>query len=386
MPAARSTYHHGSAGSRASADLRAVLAGVVVAVLTLGVLLLCASSTLAAGTTGRASRASAATTAGDASGAALVIDGAGDGHGVGMSQEGALGYAEHGLSYSAILAHYYTGTALGQAPSGTKVKVLVGNRVKTLSLESYVRGVVAAEMPASWPPAALEAQAVASRTYAITADAGGTRFDVYSDTRSQMYLGKAAETAATNGAIAATAGQVVTYAGKPAITYYFASSGGHTEDVQDAFPGAAAQPWLVGVADPYDQGPEHSWTESLSFAAADRRLGGLVKGAFEGIEVLTRGASPRILSAYVLGSDGRTLTSGGELAARLGLDDTWAYFSVKRGASVVSEPDRSGSAAPASPSSPATSTPTTVPSGPGGGAQGPAGAPESTAAGGAVAG
>jgi stage II sporulation protein D len=202
-----------------------------------------------------------------------------------------------------------------------------------------------------------------------------------------MYLGKSAETAATNGAIAATAGQVVTYAGRPAITYYFASSGGHTEDVQDAFPGAAAAPWLVGVADPYDQGPEHSWTESLSFAAASKRLDGLVKGAFDGIEVLTRGSSPRILTAYVLGSGGRTLVSGDELAARLGLDDTWAYFSVKRGTSVAPEPDRSGSA-PASPSSPATgtSTPSTVPSGPGGGAQGPAGAPESTPAGGAVAG
>jgi SpoIID/LytB domain protein len=363
MPAASSTYHRDSTGSRtASADLRAVLAGVIVAALTLGVLLLCASS------------AGAAATVSGSSGATLVIDGAGDGHGVGMSQEGALGYAEHGFSYSAILTRYYTGTALGQAPAGTKVKVLVGSRVKTLPLESYVRGVVAAEMPASWPLAALEAQAVASRTYAITADAGGTRFDVYSDTRSQMYLGKAAETATTNGAIAATAGQVVTYAGKPAITYYFASSGGHTEDVQDAFGGAAAQPWLVGVADPYDQGPEHSWKESFSFAAADRRLGGLVKGAFEGIEVLTRGSSPRILSAYVLGSAGRTLTSGDELAARLGLDDTWAYFSVKRGSSVVAEPDRSGASAP-----------TTAPSGPGGGAQGPAGAPESTA-GGAVAG
>ena len=56
----------------------------------------------------------------------LVIDGAGDGHGVGMSQEGALGYAEHGASYEQILAHYYTGTALGQAPAGRMVKVLVG--------------------------------------------------------------------------------------------------------------------------------------------------------------------------------------------------------------------------------------------------------------------
>src|SRR5271170_5501749 len=215
----------------------------------------------------------------------LVITGAGDGHGVGLSQDGALGYAQHGASYQAILAHYYTGTALGQAPANTNVRVLVGSKVQTVPLERYVRGVVAAEMPASWPLAALEAQAVASRTYALTDHAGGSRFDVYSDTRSQVYLGKAAETAATNGAIAATAGQIVTYGGAPAITYYFASSGGHTEDVQYAFPGGAAQPWLVGVADPYDQGPEHRWTVSLSFAAAGRRLNGLVKGAFRGIEV-----------------------------------------------------------------------------------------------------
>jgi hypothetical protein len=89
----------------------------------------------------------------------------------------------------------------------------------------------------------------------------------------------------------------------------------------------------------------------------------------------------------VLGSAGRTLSAGGELAARLGLDDTWAYFSVRRGASVVAEPDRSGQSAPANPS-PATSAPTVpaVSTGAGGGAPGPAGSPESSPAGGAVAG
>jgi stage II sporulation protein D len=354
-----STYHRRHARSRESlTDLHAMLVGVFAAALVLCALLLCAS----------------------ASASTLVIDGAGDGHGVGMSQDGALGYAEHGWSYTSILAHYYTGTALGQAPPGTTVKVLIGNKVKTLALETYVRGVVAAEMPASWPLAALEAQAVASRTYAITADAGGSRFDVYSDTRSQVYLGKDAETAATNGAIAATAGQVVTYGGQPVATYYFASSGGHTEDVQDAFEGAAPEPWLVGVADPYDGGPLHSWKLSLPFATAGKRLGGIVKGAFRGIEVLKRGSSPRILSAYVLGSAGRTLTTGDELAARLGLYDTWVYFSVRRGSSVEAEPDRSGQS-PASSPAPASET-TPVPATPEGGAQGPAGAPESNPAGG----
>src|SRR5271166_5657868 len=174
----------------------------------------------------------------------LVIEGAGDGHGVGMSQDGALGYAQHGWSAAQILAHYYTGTTLGQAPASAVVKVLAGSKVERVPLERYVRGVVSAEMPSSWPLAALEAQAVASRTYALTTDAGGTRFDVYSDTRSQVYRGRAAETPQTDAAVAATAGQIVLYDGQPAATYFFASSGGMTESIENSFIGAQPEPWL----------------------------------------------------------------------------------------------------------------------------------------------
>jgi stage II sporulation protein D len=296
---------------------------------------------------------SSADVASAASGSKLIIDGAGDGHGVGMSQYGALGYAEHGWSYTAILAHYYTGTAIGQEPANAVVKVLMDGKVHSIALESYVRGVVAAEMPASWPTAALEAQAVASRTYAITAHAGGSRFDVYSDDRSQVYLGKAAETTRSNAAVAATAGQIVTYGGRPAITYFFSSSGGHTESIQNSFIGASPEPWLVGVADPYESGPLHQWSVTMSFATAASRLNGLVQGSFVGIEVLKRGSSPRIISAYVLGSKGRTLVSGPELASRLGLYATWAYFSVSNADGTHAEPDVSGSA-----SAPAATPPT----------------------------
>jgi SpoIID/LytB domain protein len=283
----------------------------------------------------------------------LVIEGHGFGHGVGMSQYGALGFAEHGYSYQAILAHYYTGTALGSVPASTKVKVLVKGKVQTLGLETYVRGVVGAEMPGSWPLAALEAQAVASRTYAITDHAGGARFDVYSDTRSQVYLGTKAQTTQTNAAVSATAGQVVTYGGAPAITYFFSSSGGETESVQDAFSGAAPEPWLLGVADPYETSPLRTWKVSMSFAKAAARLKGLVKGSFQGIEVLSRGASPRIVSAYVLGSGGRTQTSGPELESRLGLYSTWAYFSLRTAHGLRAEPDSSHSTPPPEPAPPA---------------------------------
>jgi stage II sporulation protein D len=305
--------------------------------------------------------------AGIAGASELVIAGAGFGHGVGMSQEGARGYAERGTSYQAILAHYYTGTTIGMAPAGARVRVLVGSTVQVLPLESYVRGVVSAEMPSSWPLAALQAQAVASRTYALTAHAGGSRFDVYADTRSQVYRGAAAYTPETDAAVAATAGEVISYAGNPAITFFFASSGGRTETVENAFPGSLPEPWLRSVRDPYDGGELHSWTLTLGFAAAAARLRGLVHGRFRGIEVLKRGFSPRILSAYVLGSRGRTLVSGGELAARLGLYDTWAYFSVRRGTAVSAEPDRSGSPAGANSPQP---RPATSPASPLAGAQG----------------
>jgi SpoIID/LytB domain protein len=289
-----------------------------------------------------AGTAAAASTAAPASTATLVISGGGFGHGVGMSQEGALGYAEHGFSYTAILAHYYTGTSIGTAPAHGVVRVMMAGKVHKVALETYVRGVVSAEVSSSWPLAALEAQAVASRTYALTAHAGGSKFDVYADTRSQVYRGVAAQTPQTDAAVAATAGQIVTYAGRPAITYFFASSGGRTENVENAFPGSEPQPWLRGVVDQYERGDQHTWKTSLGFASAAAKLRGFVRGSFKGIEVLKRGYSPRIVSAYVLGSGGRTAISGNELASRLGLYSTWAYFSTREGQSTKPEPDRSG--------------------------------------------
>jgi stage II sporulation protein D len=288
----------------------------------------------------------------------LLISGEGDGHGVGMSQDGALGYAQHGATYTQILGHYYTGTTIGQSPPHSIVRVLIGAKVVRVPLERYVRGVVSAEMPSSWPLAALEAQAVASRTYALTAHAGGRRFDVYADTRSQVYRGVAAETAATNAAVQATAGQIVLYAGKPATTYFFASSGGMTENVEYGFPGAAPEPWLRAVVDPYESRSAAAWTVTYSFHSAAALLRRYLKGSLRGIEVLRRGVSPRIVSAAVLGSRGATTITGGQLAGALGLSSTWAYFRVKNASGVHLEPDRSGrssaGATPGSPSPPAT--------------------------------
>jgi stage II sporulation protein D len=201
--------------------------------------------------------------------------------------------------------------------------------INAVGLEDYLQGVVPAESPASWPAAALQAQAIAARTYAITTARSGT-FDQYADTRSQMYVGVSGETAATNQAVADTRGQVVTYGGQPVVTFFFSTSGGKTENVENTALGSEPKPWLKSVEDPYDNvSPRHRWTPArTTLRAVGKKLRGLYQGSFRGIKVLQRGASPRIMRAQVIGTRGSTVTDGATLRDRLSLFDTWAYFTT----------------------------------------------------------
>jgi stage II sporulation protein D len=362
--------------------------------------------------------------------ARFTIRGAGFGHGVGMSQYGAYGFAKQGVAYDEILRHYYTDTEIGTTDPDQTVRVLLQsspgtasfsgatqagtrridagrtylvrrrgaaqvdllssrgrrmatfsaplevagsavrlggsgsyrgslefrpgtfggvNAINAVSLEQYVAGVISRESPASWPLEALKAQAVAARTYAIATTKGGAGFDHYPDTRSQVYGGIAAETAATDQAVAETAGQIVTYEGEPVVTYFFSTSGGRTEDVENTSLGDEPEPWLKSVDDPYDdESPKHRWGPiKLTMAEAQAKLGGLVKGRFKGVQVLERGSSPRIVSADVVGTGGRTRVDGATLRARLGLLDTWAYFTSIATRRAPAEPP-TGGAQPAS--------------------------------------
>jgi stage II sporulation protein D len=224
--------------------------------------------------------------------------------------------------------------------------------INALGLDDYIRGVVAGEMPSGWPQEALRAQAVAARTYALATSKDGDGFDQYADTRSQVYNGIAGETAPTDEAVAATAGEVVVAGGKPIVTYYFSTSGGRTEDVENVFIGAAPATYLRSVEDPYDSAsPRHRWTRQMSLPAAQRRLGGLVKGRLERIKVLRRGRSPRVVRAQIIGSGGVTNVTGPTLRSKLGLYDTWARFTV-----ITASARRGDGNAPAAPSAPAEPT------------------------------
>jgi stage II sporulation protein D len=330
---------------------------------------------------------------------ALVISGHGWGHGVGMAQWGANGYARHGSDYRSILAHYYQGTTIGthSAPpvrvllaegrtrvtlssdspwkvvdgSGTSVALppgplqfgadlVVGERtltspltfapgatpllvgkaayrgkllvlsngkrmqvVNSLPLDSYVLGVVGREMPSNWPAAALESQAVAARSYAlaelenvVTARA----FDLYSDTRSQVYGGIAAESPSVSAAVRATARQVVLYAGKVATTYFSSSSGGRTVSAAEAW--GKTVPYLVSVDDPYDTlSPYHDWGPVLVDARkAARAL--KVPGELQAL-TMTPGPSGHVSQVDAVGTKGDVKLTGSNVRTALALRSSW---------------------------------------------------------------
>jgi stage II sporulation protein D len=338
-----------------------------------------------------------------------VVRGHGFGHGVGVSQYGAYGYALHGKDYRFILSHYYQGSTLGQVSGPSVVRVLLdispgdvgfsaatsacgialdpgqtyeahreGARVKlrgaagkpladcggklraagrgrvtiagvgtyrgalelvptesnpaslnvinALAIEQYVKGVVPNESPPSWPAAELQTQAVESRSFALSVDVEGNGFNLYDDTRSQVYDGYSSETATTNAAVEATKGQVVMYGGQIAETYFSACSGGYTESVQNVFFGPAI-PYLSAVPDPYDYYcPLHDWTLRFSGPEISAKLGGYLDGKLKQVVITKRGVSPRIVAAKLIGTGGITKVTGEQLQVALGGYSTWMSF------------------------------------------------------------
>ena len=120
----------------------------------------------------------------------------------------------------------------GRTAAGCACSPAAGGSLAS-STSSHSRTTFAAsspsEMPSAWKPEALQAQAIAARTYAVATRKAPTRpFDLYPDERSQVYGGLAAEQPSTSAAVDATAGQVVIYDGKTIVTYFSSSSGGRT--------------------------------------------------------------------------------------------------------------------------------------------------------------
>lgn len=196
--------------------------------------------------------------------------------------------------------------------------------VNRLDVEEYVRGSLPGEIPPDWPKETLKAFAIAIRSIALSTDVGGKAFDIYSDTRTQVYGGVKLESKRTDKAAKGTRHKVVTYKGDVIQATYFSASGGRTES---RFLGGPKVPYYRSVKDPYDKfSPQHRWTFRFSQGEMDSRLGPYVDGRLRKIKVLERGDSPRIDSAKLIGSRGSTKVRGDTIQVALGLYDRWAYF------------------------------------------------------------
>jgi len=219
--------------------------------------------------------------------------------------------------------------------------VLRPRAVLIIGVNAYLRGL--GEMPSLWPAAALRAQAIAARSYAIAAvQAGGqhrgqtvwTGCDcaVYSDTRDQHYSGWAKEGgfggARWVAAVDGTGSTVVRYGGRAVSAFYSSSSGGMTQS--NAVWGSAPLPYLPVQADPWDcagrpgacRNPNWRWSVQWSGAAVSASLAPLGVGTVTGIQVTWRDASGRVRGVSVRGSRGAAVVTGGTLQRMLRLKST----------------------------------------------------------------
>jgi stage II sporulation protein D len=200
--------------------------------------------------------------------------------------------------------------------------------VNETELDLYLRGVVPAEMPYSWPGEALKAQAIAARSYTVRRLHPATgSFDLYDDSRSQVYRGMLGEKATTNAAIEATTGQILLSGSEVADALFHSTGGGATEDNERAFVSSAGTivlrpvSYLRGSPDrapdgtSYDGGARRAaWqTAAYTLAQLSTVFAGDARtsvGTLTGIDLSNRGVSGRLVSVTLTGSDGTRTVSG----------------------------------------------------------------------------
>ncbi len=221
--------------------------------------------------------------------------------------------------------------------------------VNHVKLEKYLYSVVPSEIPAHWPAAALRAQAVAARTYAV-ANLGryaSRGYDLLATPVSQVYNGVAEETPAVRAAVDSTRGRILTYEGKPALTYYHDNSGGYTEDEEtvwgyghpylkavpeaplaeraDPLTPADLDAWLSGQPEStcfgmgYHTRSAYRWQAWIGRETLESRIGAKARiGKVKAVLPLERGISGRVRRVLIRGTQGETIISGDSMRYLLG--------------------------------------------------------------------
>lgn len=182
--------------------------------------------------------------------------------------------------------------------------------VATLELERYLQGVVPVEMPSSWPLPALQAQAVAARTYALKQIGRHLQdgYDLCDTSHCQAYGGSDAENERSNQAVLSTAGMVMAWRGRLIDAVYHSHAGGHTVSSQSAW--GSKVDYLV--AQPIPEEPPYIWSLQITAAELEERLRQLLKiGYIYGLHVAEYGEGRRVVTVVLDG-----LLGPGQLPAR----------------------------------------------------------------------
>lgn len=206
-----------------------------------------------------------------------------------------------------------------RAPAEELIRVLVPDAKAPveLRLEDYVAGVVAGEMPASFPAEALKAQAVAARSYALTrkieAQAAGRASDIGAGVLAQVFAKDPG--AAARAAAAATAGEVLALGMEPVEAYFHASCGGRTEGGLAAL--GRDLPYLRSVPCGYcDRAPKVAWSVKVSRRELGKVAG--LGGPATGARVASRTPSGRAEKVEISAGDRKVVMAASDLRQRLG--------------------------------------------------------------------
>ena len=199
--------------------------------------------------------------------------------------------------------------------------------VNHLGIETYLTSVVGSEMPHKWPLPALQAQAVAARTYALRQRGKAGDFDVKATVSSQVYRGVESETPSTIEAVESTRSLVLVHGGRLINAVFHSSSGGATEPSGEVWRNQL--PYLVSVADHDQHSPVHRWNKRFDddeLRDPFREIGGVKR-----LQVLKTSSTGRVRTARVQGPHGSLVLTGRELRKRLGLKSTMVQFELING-------------------------------------------------------
>lgn len=190
--------------------------------------------------------------------------------------------------------------------------------VNHLDVEVYLRGMGEVRDP-TWPPAALRAQAVAARTYALRAMTFGG--ELCDDQRCQVYLGSTAEYRAMDKAVAESKGQVVVYRNRLASAVYSSNGGGMSASRQEGFGTPEAdQSYPYLQAAPYPTKDPKPWTVQIALTDVAARL--RYSGQVTDVRVLRVGPSRRAIEVLLDGTAGPVVVTGIAFDRALGLRST----------------------------------------------------------------